>query len=103
MAQPNNWDGIINLSTIDYITFFIEDSSVRDKISKIAKQRKLKIVKPDFMKNFEQYGNYICLTVEGTAWEFEYAHILKSQTLLDKIISTLYDSNNNCYLVEMDA
>jgi len=102
-AQPNQWDNIINLSTINYFVAFVSASKVK-KIKK--KLKEYDYITPDWIDNYKQYGPYVCINLENTAWE-EILYVFRKKANLSTTTGTasciLYDNTHNALLSEFDC
>ena len=102
MAEPSDWDGVINLSTIDYFVAFVS----QDKADEIIKIPGYKFVSPDWINNnYSEYGTYICIDIQDEAWE---TVLSKFRVKADLIETTgtaaciMFDTEHRALLVEFD-
>jgi hypothetical protein len=100
--EPDNWESIVNLSTINYFVAFLPDYVTEERISKMPGYY---FERPKWMDNYQQYGPYACINVEDEPWD-EVVSKFRKEAKLDKTTGTgaciLYDSTNNAFLMEFD-
>jgi len=101
--EPEEWDNVVNLSSIDYFVAFVS-ASKRDKIKKNLKG--YDYITPEWMDNYKQYGSYVCIYLVDTPWE-ETLFIFRKKAKLITTTGTanciLYDNTHNAILSEFDV
>jgi len=106
MAQPNNWDGVINLSTIDYFVALVSG----EQAASIRQIEGYEFVELDWIEdNYSQYFTdtytYVCIDIRDEAWEKVVAKF-RIKADLEKTSDTasciLFDTEHRALLVEFD-